>query len=215
MSAGFMKSKFRPSSVRPSSVCGIDYLRTYCMDLVSQTLVVGCPGPCARTFCFNLKMHFEILYTLFSFSLVWDPVGAKMSKYHSPTNRSRKLSSFPEFSSQWSSQNYVCDFWNFDWSFNDLFSFSLIWGPNGSKKKAQTSKQTNKNHSNATPTNRSQKFQTFPAFSSPWSLVQPPDHLSPYAWDFLSFELMIFNGKFQIYHCTVWGNVNYPVNDYP
>ncbi len=31
---------------------------------------------------------------------------------------------FAEFSSQWSSQNYVWDFWNFEnWSFNDFLSF--------------------------------------------------------------------------------------------
>ncbi len=54
-----------------------------------------------------------------------------------PTNRSRILSfqTFPEFSSQWSSQNYVWDFWNFEnWNFNYFFfSFSLTWDPIGVK----------------------------------------------------------------------------------
>ena len=40
----------------------------------------------------------------------------------------------PEFSSQWSSQNYVWDFWNFEnWEFNECFSFSLTWDPMGVK----------------------------------------------------------------------------------
>ncbi len=34
----------------------------------------------------------------------------------------------PEFSSQWSSQSYVWDFWNFEnWNFNKFVSFSSTW----------------------------------------------------------------------------------------
>ncbi len=51
--------EIRPSSVvrRPSirpSVCGIDYLWSYCMDFF-QILVVASPGPYAQTFFFFLR----------------------------------------------------------------------------------------------------------------------------------------------------------------
>ncbi len=48
MSAELMKSKF----VRRPSICGIDYLWSYCMDFC-QILVVASPGPYARRFFFS------------------------------------------------------------------------------------------------------------------------------------------------------------------
>ncbi len=85
MSAELMKSKFvrRPSVRHPSSVCGIDYLWSYCMDFF-QILVVASPGPYAQTlFSFLKKKHFLILYEYFSFLLTWDPMGVKISKRYS------------------------------------------------------------------------------------------------------------------------------------
>ncbi len=53
MSAELMKSKFvrRTSYVRPWTVCGIDYLWSYCMDCF-QISVVASPEPYAQTFFF-------------------------------------------------------------------------------------------------------------------------------------------------------------------
>ncbi len=46
----------------------------------------------------------------------------------------KSFQTFPEFSSQWSSQNHVWDFWNFEnWNFNKFYSFSLTWDPMGAK----------------------------------------------------------------------------------
>ncbi len=63
--------------VRLSSVCAIDYFGSYRMDFF-QSLVVAFPGPYAQTFFF-----FFFLYEYFSFSLTWDPMGAKVSKRYS------------------------------------------------------------------------------------------------------------------------------------
>ncbi len=80
--------EIRPSSVRlsvrrPSSICGINYLWSYCMDFF-QILVVASPGPYAQTFfSFWKKKNFWIFYEYFSFSLTWDPMGVKISKCYS------------------------------------------------------------------------------------------------------------------------------------
>ncbi len=52
------------------SVCGIDYLWSYCMDFFQ---VVASPGPYVQT-----KNWF--FYEYFSSSLTWDPMAAKNSK---------------------------------------------------------------------------------------------------------------------------------------
>ncbi len=69
MSAELMKSKFvRPSSVvRRPSVCGIDYLWSYCMDFF-QILVVASPGPYGQKFFhFWEKNFFEFFTNIFRF----------------------------------------------------------------------------------------------------------------------------------------------------
>ncbi len=60
MSAELMKSKFVR---RLPSVCGIDYLWSYCIDFF-QILVVASPGPYAQTF-FYLFIYF------FFFCFLW------------------------------------------------------------------------------------------------------------------------------------------------
>ncbi len=45
------------SALRPSSVCGIDYLWSYCMDFF-QILVVASPGPYLQMFFSFLKKNF-------------------------------------------------------------------------------------------------------------------------------------------------------------
>ena len=101
----------RPSYVRRTSVCGIDYPWIYCIDFF-QILVVACPGQYARTFLggYFLRIFFSLL--------TCDPLGAKFQNDYFAyrllrLNLSGKVLNFPEFSSQWSSQNGFEDIWNF------------------------------------------------------------------------------------------------------
>ena len=94
-------------------------------------------GPHKTTFGIFKILINEIFTIFFPFSLRWDPMGVKMSH---PLEllllqiTAKSFQTSPEFSSQWSSQNYVWDFWNFEnWNFNDFFSFSLTWDPMGAK----------------------------------------------------------------------------------
>ena len=68
--------------VRPSSVCGINYLWTYCMGFF-QILVLAIPESCVQTFLEFKKKIFWIFYKYCAFSLTWDPMGAKRSKRYS------------------------------------------------------------------------------------------------------------------------------------
>ncbi len=73
----------RNSSVVPPSLCVINYLWTYWMDCF-QILVLAFAGPYAQTyFEFLKKKTNSIFYEYFSFSLTWDPMGAKISKRYS------------------------------------------------------------------------------------------------------------------------------------
>ena len=87
-----------PSSVRPS-VCGIDYLWSYCMDFF-QILVVASPGPYARTFFeFLKKKIFLIFYEYFSFSLTWDPREENFKTLLLLQIAAESSQTFPEYSS--------------------------------------------------------------------------------------------------------------------
>ncbi len=131
MSAELMKSKF----VRRPSVCGIDYLWSYCMDYF-QILVVASPGQYAQTFFSFLKKKkfFNFLWIFFVF-VNMGPYGSKNFKTLLLLQiTAESFQTFPEFSSQWSSQNYIWDFWNFEnWNFNEFYLFSLTWDPMGVK----------------------------------------------------------------------------------
>ena len=53
-------------------------------------------------------------------------MGAKIQNL-TPTNRNQNFETYPAFSSQWSSQNYIWDFWNFEFpTFNDFFVLTLL-----------------------------------------------------------------------------------------
>ncbi len=77
MSAELMKSKFVR---RLPSVCGIDYLWSYCMDFF-QILVVASPGPYAQTFFYLFIYFVFVSYDYFSFSLTWGCVNQADSMY--------------------------------------------------------------------------------------------------------------------------------------
>ncbi len=83
------------------------------------------PGGVLNVLIFLFFFWF-FFYEYLSFLLTWWSMGAKTSKRFSQTS--------PEFSSQWVSQKYVWDFWNFEnWNFN-IFVFVFVnMGPNGSE----------------------------------------------------------------------------------
>ncbi len=90
----------------------------------------------------------------------------------------KSFQTFPEISSQWSSQNCVWDFWNFEnWNFNEFYSFSLTWDPLGVKISKRYYKSQRK------------YVQTSPEFSSQWSSQNS-------VLDFWNFEFLIINDFF-------------------
>ncbi len=108
----------RNSSVvrRTSSFYGIDYyLWSYCMDFF-QISVVASPGRYAQTFfffffffIFEIYIYIYIFCEYFSFSLTWDPMGAKTSKR------------YPSLKSLWIISNI---FWIF---FSVVLTKVLFW----------------------------------------------------------------------------------------
>ncbi len=120
MSAELMKSKF----VRRPSVCGIDYLSTLCTDFF-QILVVASPGPYAQTFfSFLKKLKISIFYEYFSFSLTWDPTGAKISKRYSSYNSQPKV--FKLFLNFLPNSPHKTTFGIFEhWNFKKFYLLSL------------------------------------------------------------------------------------------
>ncbi len=70
-------------------------------------------------------LKIEILMTFFSFSLTWDPMGAKISNHYSSYKSQPKdfklfLNFLPK---KWPSQKYAWDFWNFEnWNSNDFLA---------------------------------------------------------------------------------------------
>ena len=66
------------------------------------------------------NLNFNDFSSLYKHGTQWE---WKFQNPIPPINRSRKFSAWNWFSSQWSSQNCVWDFWNFEFPiFNDLFS---------------------------------------------------------------------------------------------
>ena len=127
--------KIRPSPVNlPSSVCGINYLWTYCMDFF-QILVLAFPGPYAQTF-FNLKNNdFWIFHEYFSFSLTGDPMGAKISKRYSSLKLLLNLFKlFLKFLLSCPHKSTVLDFWNFEFPIFNEFVFENFKFTNFSRK---------------------------------------------------------------------------------
>ncbi len=88
-SMGLLSVVGRPS-VRRSSVYGIDYLLSYCMDFF-QILVVASPRTYPQIFCeflekfyfFYFFYSFWLFYEYFLFSLTCDTMEAKTSKGYS------------------------------------------------------------------------------------------------------------------------------------
>ena len=123
---------------------------------------------------------FLILYEYFSYSLIWDPIGAKISKrYSSYKSQPKSFKLFLIFS-QWYSQKYAWNFWKFEnWNFNDFFFIFLnIYGYDSQNFKMPLLLQIT-----------AEGFQIFPEFSSHWSSQKK-------SWDFWNFENWNFNDLF-------------------
>ncbi len=119
----------RPSVRRPCR----NYLWTECTDFF-QILVVASPGPYAGTFFEFKKKTFSDFLRFFFLFLNMGPYGSENFKTLLLLQIvAKSFQTFPEFSYQWSSQNYFWDFWNFEnWNFNNIFFF-INMGPYGSK----------------------------------------------------------------------------------
>ncbi len=66
---------------------------------------------------------FLIFYEYFSFSLTWDPIGAKTSKGYSPVKSLlNPFQLFLKFSSQWSSQKYCFGFLSYFFIFQECLA---------------------------------------------------------------------------------------------
>ncbi len=98
-----------------------------------------------------------IFLRIFFIFIKWDSIGA-ISKRLSYKSQPEVFKLFLNFSSQWTSQNWVWDFWNFENSnFNEFFSFSLTWDSMGVKISKSYSPYI------------SQPTTTCPEVSSQWS----------------------------------------------
>ncbi len=97
--------------IRPPSVCGIDYLWTYCMAVKFWLLLPLDHTP--RDFeIWKKKRFWGILYQYFSFLLTWDSMGAKMSNCYSSYKWQRKVFKlFLNFLWNGPHKNYVGDLW--------------------------------------------------------------------------------------------------------
>ncbi len=92
---------------------------------------------------------FFFFYEHFSFSLTWDPMGAKISKCYSSYKLQPKVFKlFLTFLPNGSRKTTRLEFLKF-WKFNEFYSFSLTYDSMGVKI------------SNDTPANHSQKFSNF------------------------------------------------------
>ncbi len=99
------------SVVRPSSVCGIDYLWSYRMDFF-QILVVASPGSYPQKFIFTFEKKKYFLQTFFLF-VSMGPYGTQNFKtLLLPQITFESSQTFSELSSQWSWQTYW--FWIFE-----------------------------------------------------------------------------------------------------
>ena len=78
--------EIRPSSHRrPLSVCGIDYLCSFLSNFSSCF---------PQAICLDIFLIFFYVLRIFSFSLTWDPMGAKISKRYSYKSQ-QKVFNYP------------------------------------------------------------------------------------------------------------------------
>ncbi len=142
-------SRAHESEIRPSYVVR----RTSVVRLwhrLSLKLLHGLHG--------EKNFFFWFFRIFFSFSLTWDPIGAKPSKRYSSLKS--LLKTFSEISSQWSWQKYCfgfLKFWVFDFSGILFVLFNM--GPYGSQNFKTL----------LLPQITFESFQPFPEFSSQWS----------------------------------------------
>ena len=72
------------ADVRPSVVRKLRFLRNRCMDPGHILWVAPSPPYLQTIFFFFQIFNFQIFYDFFSFSLTWDPMGAKISNASPP-----------------------------------------------------------------------------------------------------------------------------------
>ncbi len=185
--------KIRPSSV----VCpSVRLWRRLSLKLLHGFLSIFCCGfPWAICldvfFIFEKKRHFLIFYEYFSFSLTWDPMGAKPSKRYSSLKKLLNLFKLLlNFLLSGAHKSTVLDFWNFEFRiFHEFFSFLLTWDSMGAK--------TSKRYSSLK--SLLNLFKLFLNF-----LLSGPRKST--VLDFWNIEFPIFNEFFTFHHCTLSGN---------
>ena len=92
------------------------------------------PGPYAQTIFHFWKKNVWIFLRIFFICINMGPYGRQNFQTLLLQIIAESFQTFPEFSSQWSSQNRVWDFWNFEhWNFNEFYLFSLTLDPIGVK----------------------------------------------------------------------------------
>ncbi len=196
----------RPSSVRPSVTSVISEHREVWISYMDffRILLVGCTGLYARICFFLIKkcMFWFLLRFLFSFSLTWDPMGAKISKRYSSLISLLKFFKLLNFIPNRPHKSTVWDILNFaNLKFNRLFQSSLTQDPIG-----------NENFNTLLLLQIAfELFQT-----SLFSVVLIKVHF--FGGDFWNFEFPIFSDLFEIHHCTLWANpknLNYLENERP
>ncbi len=104
----------------------------------------------------------------------------------------KSFQTFPEFSSQSSSQSTVLDSWKIEFTIFNAFSlFWLTWDPTGAKSP--------------------KRFSSLKSLYSPDLLLKRPQKVLLWVLEILRFwHLTIFFQKFQIYHCNLWRNKKTP-----
>ncbi len=97
---------------RPSSVCGIDYLRSYCMDLF-QIQLWRPMGYMPRRFFFIILFFFYFLRIFFVFVNMGTYGSQNFKTLLLPQITFESFQTLSEISSQWSSQKYCFGFLKF------------------------------------------------------------------------------------------------------
>ncbi len=147
-------------------------------------------------FIFEKKIFFTFYeYFSFSFSLTWDPMGAKTSKrYSSLKSLLNPFKLFLKFLLSGPHKSTLLGFWNFEFLiFQEFCSFSLTWDPMGAK----TSKPYSSLKSVLNPFKRFLKF-----------LLSGPHKRT--VLDVWNFKFRIFNDFFNFTMIVPYGETKKP-----
>ncbi len=122
-------SRAHEIEIRQASIDRLSVVRLWhrlCQVLHGFLSNLGCCFPSAIPLCFEFFGKKMVLRFSFYFIFIFvnmGPYGVKIFKMTLLLQiRAQGFQSFPEFSSQWPSQNHFWDFWNVEnWNFNDFF----------------------------------------------------------------------------------------------